>query len=40
VPKPGSQGEEPAIDVVGQAHSCHDTIVTRCNGPIRALLVL
>jgi hypothetical protein len=40
VPKPGSQGEEPAIDVVRQTQSCHDIIVTRCNGPILALLAL
>jgi hypothetical protein len=39
VPKPGSQGEEPAIDVVRQAHSWHDIIVTRCNGSMFAVLL-
>jgi hypothetical protein len=31
--EPGPQRQETAIDLIGQTHSRHDIIVTRCNCP-------
>ncbi len=33
MPKPGPQGQQPGIVLVGHTHSCHDIILIRCNLP-------